>query len=84
MSIKVVGQVVPHFAPFYMVWQNTVAIKDLSKASLLCLVFQEDAGRTWDRFFYLVVLLCRVSLADEGSLYVEMKKFLNSFLDKLF
>ena len=36
-----------------MVWQNTVAIKDLSKASLLCLVFQEDAGRTWNRFFFI-------------------------------
>ena len=57
MLIKFVGQLGPHFAPFYMVWQNTVAIKDLRKASLSCLVFQEDAGRTWNRFFYLNAFL---------------------------
>ena len=50
------------WAPFYMVWQNTVAIKDLSKASLLCLVFQEDAGRTWNRFFLLPPKLQRRGL----------------------
>ena len=37
----------------HMVWQNTVAIKDLRRAFLSCPVFQEDAGRTWKRFFLL-------------------------------
>ena len=49
------------FAPFYMVWQNTVGIKDLKKASLSCLVFQNVKNLFWALFNIL-----------QPSLYVEM------------